>query len=156
MKWATAGSAIRPPGTILRPICISPLRKVPAVITMLCYVSCAFNCSAARQPRRIGAGSAAPERPRKKTSACARMLGLSARGCQHRPGTERMAAHPATQGLSPPERSATNDGRHLPPMSLMRDGRLGRLGGEGNGRHGIAVSASGENRCRNRLYRPCR
>ncbi len=28
-----AGSAIRPPGTCLRPMCISPLRKVPAVIT---------------------------------------------------------------------------------------------------------------------------
>ena len=32
VKWSTAGSAIRPPGTILRPICIRPLRKVPAVM----------------------------------------------------------------------------------------------------------------------------
>ena len=29
-----AGSAQRPPTTVLRPMCISPLRKVPAVITM--------------------------------------------------------------------------------------------------------------------------
>ena len=32
VKWGTAGSAIRPPGTILRPMCISPLRNVPAVM----------------------------------------------------------------------------------------------------------------------------
>ena len=32
VKCGTAGSAIRPPGTILRPMCISPLRNVPAVM----------------------------------------------------------------------------------------------------------------------------
>ena len=35
VKWATAGSAMRPPGTCLRPMCNSPLRNVPAVTTML-------------------------------------------------------------------------------------------------------------------------
>ena len=33
VRCSAAGSAQRPPGTILRPMCISPLRKVPAVIT---------------------------------------------------------------------------------------------------------------------------
>ena len=32
VKCSTAGSAILPPGTILRPTCISPLRNVPAVM----------------------------------------------------------------------------------------------------------------------------
>ena len=32
VKWGTAGSAIRPPGTILRPMCIRPFRNVPAVM----------------------------------------------------------------------------------------------------------------------------
>ena len=39
-KWWTAGSAMRPPSTILCPICISPLRKVPAVTTIaLAWIS---------------------------------------------------------------------------------------------------------------------
>ena len=33
-KCGTAGSAMRPPGTMQRPTCISPLRNVPAVTTM--------------------------------------------------------------------------------------------------------------------------
>ena len=32
VKWGTAGSAMRPPGTIFRPMCISPFKKVPAVM----------------------------------------------------------------------------------------------------------------------------
>ena len=35
VKRVTAGSAIRPPATVRRPTCIRPLRKVPAVTTML-------------------------------------------------------------------------------------------------------------------------
>ena len=35
VKWCTEGSAQRPPSTIFRPICISPLRKVPAVTMTL-------------------------------------------------------------------------------------------------------------------------
>ena len=33
VRRSTAGSAIRPPFIILRPMCINPLRKVPAVMT---------------------------------------------------------------------------------------------------------------------------
>ena len=32
VKWGTAGSAIRPPGTIFLPMCIKPFRKVPQVM----------------------------------------------------------------------------------------------------------------------------
>lgn len=40
VKWCTAGSAQRPPSTFRLPICISPLRKVPAVITTVrAYIS---------------------------------------------------------------------------------------------------------------------
>ena len=35
VKWRTAGSAQRPPSTIRRPTCMSPLRNVPAVTTTL-------------------------------------------------------------------------------------------------------------------------
>ena len=35
VKWCTAGSAHLPPSTIFLPTCISPLRKVPAVMIML-------------------------------------------------------------------------------------------------------------------------
>ena len=33
VKCSTAGSATRPPATFLRPMCMRPLRKVPAVTT---------------------------------------------------------------------------------------------------------------------------